>query len=65
MQLREITYTQLKKQSPLLKNLHLIRFDITFFESDQYATLRLKQSKTDVNHTGVLIILAATNFPDA
>lgn len=35
--------------------------DVTFSEQDQYATLRLKRSKTDVNHAGVLIMIAATN----
>lgn len=35
--------------------------DVTFSEQDQYATLSLKRSKTDVNHAGVLIVIAATN----
>lgn len=61
MQLGELFYTEAEKQSAFFKDLHLIRSDVTFSESDQYATLRLKQSKTDVHHTGVLIMLAATN----
>lgn len=32
-------------------------------KSDQYAILRLKQSKTDMEHTGVQIILAAIGEP--
>lgn len=63
MRLGEITYTEQEKQSPSFKDLHLIRSDITFSESDQYAILRLKRSKTDAKHTGVLIMLAATNSP--
>lgn len=60
MQIGELTYmaTELKKDS--FKDTKLTRPDISFAEGDQYATLRLKQSKTDVKHTGVQIILAAT-----
>lgn len=61
MRLREITYTVAEKNRPSFKDLHLTRSDITFSENDQYATLRLKRSKTDTNHSGVLIMLAATN----
>lgn len=48
---------------PLFKDLYLTRSDITFCENDQYATLRLKRSKTNANHTRVLIMLAATTSP--
>ena len=37
------------------------RGDISFAENDQFAILRLKRSKTDVDHKGVQIMLAATN----
>lgn len=64
MRLGEITYTDPKKRADSFKDLHLICSDITFSENDQYATLRrLKRSKTDTNHIGVLIMLAATNQP--
>lgn len=61
MQLGEITYTKQEKQFFSFQDLYLICFNITFFECDQYTTLCLKQSKTNINHTGVLIILAAIN----
>lgn len=59
MRLGEITYTAAEKVTTLFKDLHLTRSDITF--SEKYATLRLKRSKTNTNHTRVLIMLAATN----
>lgn len=62
VRLGELTYTAGEKASPSFKELHLTRSDITFSERDQYATLRLKRSKTDTNHTGVLIMLAATKY---
>lgn len=63
MRLGEITYTEPEKRADSFKDLHLTRSDITFSENDQYATWRLKRSKTDINHTGVLIMLATTNQP--
>ena len=63
MRLGEIIYTEAEKRNVSFEDLHLTRCDITFSENDQYATLRLKQSKTDTNHTGVLIMLAATASP--
>ncbi len=62
MQFWEITYTKQKKQFFSFKNLYLIHSDITFSKSDQYAILHLKQSKININHIRVHIILAATNF---
>lgn len=59
MRLGEITYTAARKVTTLFKDLHLTRSGVTF--SEKYATLRLKRSKTNTNHTGVLIMLAATN----
>lgn len=58
----EFTFTK-----PHLKNhkvfsaTKLTRSDITFLQDNQYVVLRLKRSKTDVKHTGVEIIIAATN----
>ena len=40
--------------------LQLTRPDVSFSEFDQYVTLRLKRSKTDTQHCGVLIIIAVT-----
>lgn len=42
-------------------NTKLTRSDVTFDESYEYAILRLKRSKTDHDHNGVEIILAATH----
>ena len=58
--LEEITYmvTEFKKAS--FPSTKVTRSDISFAESNQYAVLRLKQSKTDTKYTGVQIILAAT-----
>lgn len=39
---------------------HATRSDILFAKGDQYAVLKLKYSKTDINHSEVQIILAAT-----
>ena len=44
-------------------NTKLTRSDITFATDDSYAILRLKRSKSDIDHQGVDIILAATNKP--
>ena len=42
---------------------NFLTLGVRFAENDQYAVLRLKQSKTDVKHTGVQIILSATGEP--
>ena len=44
-------------------NTKLTRSDITFTTDDSYAVLHLKWSKSDTEHHGVDIILAATNGP--
>ena len=41
----------------------LTRSDVTFGENDEHVLLRLKRSKTDVQHRGVEIVLAATDSP--
>lgn len=58
----EFTYS-LKDQpgSRTFTNTKLTRSDITFDENFDYAILRLKRSKTDLDHKGVEIILAATH----
>lgn len=60
MRLGEITYTAAEAKKPTFAETKLTRSDISFAEGDQYAILRLKRSKTDIEHTGVQIILAAT-----
>ena len=63
IKLKKLTYITVKKADPFFKNIHLTKLDIIFSEQDQYAMLRLKCRKTNTNHTGVLIMLAATkNF---
>lgn len=49
------TGTELKKA--LFSKIRLRRSDFSFAKGDQYAVLRLKQSKTDTKHTGVQIVL--------
>ena len=63
MRLGEITYTIAEAKKASFKDTKLTRSDISFAEGDQYAILRLKRSKTDVDHTGVQIMLAATGEP--
>lgn len=50
--------TKLKKAS--FSETKVTRSDVSFSKGNQYAMLRLKQSKTDTKHTGIQIILAAT-----
>lgn len=58
---KQITYTIAKKATTLFHDLYLTRSDVIFFKKDEYATLKLKQSKTNTNHIKVLIMLIATN----
>ncbi len=62
LRLGEITYTasELKKKSTFVET-HATRSDISFIEEDQYAVLRLKRSRTNVDYSGVQIMLAATS----
>lgn len=57
----EFTYTQAELKSKAFKETGLTRSDIIFAEDNSYAILRLKRSKTDINHQGVEIMLAAVN----
>ena len=60
--MEEFTYTKMEPGNrKLFSGAKLTRSDITFSENDQNVVLRLKRSKTDVKHTGVEIIIAATN----
>lgn len=62
LRMGEFTYTKADlKNRKLFSATKLTRSDITFSQDDQYVVLRLKRSKTDVKHTGVEIIIAATN----
>ncbi len=63
MRMGELTYTAAEAKKATFSEIGLTRSDISFEEGGQYATLRLKQSKTDIEHTGVQIILAATVEP--
>ncbi len=63
MRMRELTYIAAEAKKATIAQTGLTRSDISFPEGDQYAILRLKQSKTDTEHTGVQIILAATGEP--
>lgn len=57
MRLKKLIYMAVKKSDTSFKNLYLIRSDNTFFEQNQYAMLRLKHSKIDINYIGVFILL--------
>ena len=63
MRMGELTYTAAEAKKATFAETGLTRSDISFAEGDQYAILRLKRSKTDTEHTGVQIILAATGEP--
>lgn len=57
----EFTYTSAETQTQTFVYTKLTWSNITFSKRNQHAILRLQQSKTDVNYTGVKIILTATN----
>ena len=62
LRMGEFTYTKAELANrKIFSATKLTRSDITFSQNDQYVVLRLKRSKTDVKHTGVEIIIAATN----
>lgn len=61
MRMGELTYTAVDAKKATFAETGLTRSDISFAEEDLYAILRLKRSKTDIEHTGVQIILAATD----
>lgn len=56
----ELTYTAAEAKKATFAESGFKRLDISFAEGDQYAILRLKQGKTDMEDTGVQIILATT-----
>lgn len=60
MRMGELTYTAAAAKKATFAETSLTRSDISFAEGDQYAILRLKLSKTNKEHTGLQIILAAT-----
>lgn len=60
MRMQKLTYTVEKAKMATFVETGLTRSDISFVEGDQYAILLLKQNKTDIKHTEVQIILAAT-----
>jgi hypothetical protein len=62
LRLGEITYTKAQKDSHAFTATKCTRNDITLAED--HMTLRLKRSKTDVNHQGVSITIAASGQPD-
>jgi len=59
--LGEITYTKAQKDSHAFSTIKCTRNDITLAED--YIILRLKRSKTDINHQGVLITITALGQP--
>ena len=63
MRMGKLTYTATEAKKVTFMKTGFTRSDISFAERDQYAVLQLKQSKTDTEHTGMQIILAATGEP--
>ncbi len=63
MRMGELTYTEAEAKKATFAGTSLTKSDISFTEGDQYAILRLKQSKTDTEHNVVQIILVATGEP--
>lgn len=61
LRLGEITYTAADLRKSSFPMTHVTRLDDAFTEYDQYAVLRLKNSKTDLDHISIQIILAATS----
>ncbi len=61
MRMTELTYTAADAKKAMFSKTDLARSHISVAEGAQYVVSRLKQSKTDTDHTGVQIILAATN----
>ena len=53
MRMGELTYTAAEAEKATFAETGLTTLDISFAEGDQCAILRLKQSKTDTEHTGV------------
>ncbi len=58
----EITFAVAQRAAPLFIDTKVIRANISCFELNQSVTLRLKTSKTDINHTKVLIVTWATDW---
>ena len=46
--------------TPVFEHTKLQRRDVTFADDDEYAIITLRQSKCDIEHTGVEIVLART-----
>ena len=61
IRIEESIYTSAEAKKATFSKTGLIRSNISFAGGDQYVILRLKRSKTNTEHTGVQIILAATN----
>ncbi len=61
IRIEESIYMSAEAKKATFSKTCLIRSNISFAEGDQYVVLRLKRSKTNTEHKGVQIILAATN----
>ena len=58
----EITYeARDRANQQLFEKTALLRSDITFCDTDDHVILALKESKTDYEHKGVQIVIAASN----
>lgn len=61
IRLGKITYMATEAKKPIFKKTKLTRLDILLTEGNQYTILQLKQSKTNIKHTGIQIVLADTS----
>jgi hypothetical protein len=61
LRLDEIIYMRIDRKKILFDRLNSTRENISFVENDQYAILRLKRNKIDLNYTRVQIMLIVIN----
>jgi hypothetical protein len=61
LRLDKIIYTRIDRRKILFDRLNSTRENILFVENDQYAILRVKKNKIDLNHTRVQIMLIVTS----
>ena len=60
--LGEIVYSTAETRSAAtFQATRLTRQDVRFFNKDEYATIRLKRSKTDYDHRGVTVVVTASH----
>jgi hypothetical protein len=61
LRLEEIIYIVVETKKLSFARIKITRRNVSFVEFDQYATIRLKRSKMNIDHSEVQIILTITN----